>query len=384
MSRSTMFALYFAAIFLQAGAYGMTFMLPPLFEGFGASEKTVGVMLFITTISTLFSAYFSGHFSDIFGRPRTLGIACLAIAASMFLFGNVSSAGPLLALASILLGFGWALTYSLGPIILTRIVGATERVRYFALLSVFVMAGFGLSPVLAAVLDDNGYSINQAFYLIAVVSALSSFMFFALNGPIRLHALNPGPEASSRITLNSLRLVLKSRALMPVTMVCLGASVFAGMSNFQTVFAQTRGLDYATFFLVYTVVVVAFRLVLVTFKGGSNPYLTIAGLQYVMCASVVLFIFSGDSAPLYILVAILFGLGYGVSYPILVAMAANDADADLGPQTLQLFALTYFIGIFGFPLVAGWMIVEVGVTPLLTVVAVLAAIEATMALRRSR
>ena len=86
---------------------------------------------------------------------------------------------------------------------------------------------------------------------------------------------------------------------------------------------------------------------------------------------------------LYVLVAILFGLGYGVSYPILVAMAANDATDDLGPQTLQLFALTYFIGIFGFPLIAGWMIVEIGTTQLLILVAGLAAIEATMALRRA-
>ena len=78
--------------------------------------------------------------------------------------------------------------------------------------------------------------------------------------------------------------------------------------------------------------------------------------------------------------AVLFGLGYGVSYPILVAMAANDAQEDLGPQTLQLFALTYFVGIFGFPFIAGWIIVEIGTTPLLVLVAVIAAFEASMAL----
>ena len=66
-----------------------------------------------------------------------------------------------------------------------------------------------------------------------------------------------------------------------------------------------------------------------------------------------MFIFSGDSAVLYAIVAVLFGISYGASYPILVAMAANDADEHLGLQTLQLFALTYFVGVFGFSLVAG-------------------------------
>ena len=383
MSRSLTFILYFTAIFLQAGAYGLTFMLPKLFDSFGASEKTVGTMLLVTAIVTIISVYFSGHLSDVFGRLRTLGIACFAISGSLFLYGSVTEVGYMLVLASILLGFGWGLTYSLGPIVLTRLVSAQERVQFFTLLSVFVMAGFGLSPVLASALEMFGYSVRGAFYITSALCLVSAVLFLFLDRPVKVHALNPGPEASSRITLVSLAEVLKSSALLPVIMVCLGASVFAGMSNFQTVFADNRSLNYATFFLVYTITVIVFRLILVKFKGGKNPYLTIAILQYLMAASVVLFILSGGSATLYVLVAILFGLGYGVSYPILVAMAANDAEDHLGPQTLQLFALTYFIGIFGFPLIAGWMIVEIGSTPLLILVAALAAVEATMAMRRA-
>ena len=244
--------------------------------------------------------------------------------------------GPLLVLASVLLGFGWGLTYSLGPVVLTRLVTADERVPFFALLSVFVMAGFGLAPVLASILETAGYSVRAAFYLTSACCLISAALFVMLTTPIKAHALNPAPEASSRITLTSLVDVLKSRARLPIIMVFLGASVFAGLNNFQTVFADDRGLNYATFFLVYTVTVVVFRLVLVKIKGGRNPYLTIAILQYLMCASVVLFLLSAGSAALYILVAILFGLGYGVSYPILVAMAANDAEDHLRPQSLQL------------------------------------------------
>lgn len=383
MHRLILFALFFIAVFLQAGAYGLTFMLPRLFDSFGASEKIVGQMLMVTAAVTLITVYFSGHLSDLMGRLRTLSLACIAIAASLYLFAVTAEVGAQLLCASLLLGFGWGLTYSLAPIVLTRLVGPEDRVRYFTLLSVFVMAGFGLSPVLAAALETVGGSIRDAFLLTAALCIVSAGLFFILRGPVQAHALNPGPEASARITGASLLAVCRSPAKTPVIMVFLGASVFAGLNNFQTVFADARGLDYATFFLSYTVTVVLLRLLLATFKGGSNPYFTIALLQYVMCASVVLFIFSGGSAPLYVLTAILFGLGYGVSYPILVAMCAADSRDDLGPQTLQLFALSYFVGIFGFPLIAGWVLVEAGATPLLVLVAVLAVIEATMALRRS-
>jgi MFS family permease len=281
------------------------------------------------------------------------------------------------------LGAGWGLTYALVPVVLTRLVTAGERVRYFAINSVVLMAGFGLSPVMAAQIEQALGTVELAFVIVGLLSLVSAVLFFALIGPVRRHAINPGPEDSARLTFANIGIIFRSKAVLPVTMVFLGASVFAGVSNFQTVFADARGVNYADFFLIYTVTVVICRIALARFKGGANPYLTIAALQYVMAASVLLFVLSGSSEIAYWLVAVLFGIGYGASYPILVAMAANDAETAFVPQTLQLFALTYFVGIFGFPLLAGWMIVEASSTALLTLVCAMAGVEATMALRRA-
>lgn len=383
LPRPAMFALFYLAVFLQAGAYGLTFMLPRLFAGFGADERVVGAMLLLTTLSTLITVYGSGHLSDWFGRMRCLGGACLSIALALACYGLAQGVGSVLVLASLALGAGWALTYSLAPIVVTRLVAAEDRVRYFAILSVAVMAGFGLSPVMAAMMERAGFSVRDAFFVTAALCALSGVIFFALTGAVRHHALASGGAERSRLTPGNVMRILRTPARLPVIMVCIGASVFAGMNNFQTVFADARGLDYAGYFLTYTLTVVLFRIVLARFKGGKSPWLTIAALQYIMCGSVVLFMVSGSDPLLYLLVAVLFGIGYGVSYPILAAMAANEAEADLLPQTLQLFALTYFIGIFGFPLVAGWLIVTTGSWALLALVAVLAGIEATMALLRA-
>ena len=382
MPRAATFGLFYLAVFLQAGAYGLTFMLPRLFATFDANEKIVGAMLLITTLATLVSVSFSGHLSDWFGRVGTLAMACLSIAAGLALFGRAGGVGPALVMASVLLGAGWGLTYALAPIVLTRLVAGHERVRAFALLTVFVMAGFGFAPVIAARIEAAGGTIAHAFYLTAGLCFASAVIFGVLIGPVRRHAVNPGPEARSRLSIATIGAVLRSPARLPVFMVFLGASVFAGLNNFQTVFADDRGLSYADFFLVYTLTVIACRIGLVRFSGGARPYLTIAGLQFFMVASVLLFLVSGSSQVAYVAVAILFGIGYGASYPILAAMAANDAEPEIVPQTLQLFALTYFVGIFGFPLIAGWLIVEVGTPALLSVVAGLAGIEAGLALRR--
>lgn len=89
MSRTLTFVLFFTATFMQAGAYGLTFMMPRLFESFGASEKVVGTMLMVTMVVTVITVYLSGYLSDLFGRLRTLGAACLAIAVSLYLYGTI-------------------------------------------------------------------------------------------------------------------------------------------------------------------------------------------------------------------------------------------------------------------------------------------------------
>jgi len=111
--------------------------------------------------------------------------------------------------------------------------------------------------------------VRGAFHVTATLCVVSAVLFLVLDGPIKAHAIHPRAEAPSRITISALSGVLKSRALLPIIMVSLGASIVASLNNFQTVFADARGLDYVNLFLTYTITVVVFRLVLARFMGGK-------------------------------------------------------------------------------------------------------------------
>ena len=233
MSRSLTFGLYFLATFLLAGAYGLTFMLPKLFAGFGADEKYVGTMLLVTTFTTLLSVYYAGHITDRLGRMNTLSLSGVLIAIGLFLFGLVEGKGITVATASAALGAGWGLMYSLTPVVLTRVTAESDRVRYFSLFSVFMMAGFGLSPVMASLLIEYGLTVSHAFIVSAVMCLIGGILFFLIKPSIRRMSASAGDEARSSLTLRGVGQVLSSRARTPVIMVWLGASVFAGMNNFQ-------------------------------------------------------------------------------------------------------------------------------------------------------
>ncbi|MFC3119778.1 hypothetical protein ACFOHS_21740 [Jhaorihella thermophila] len=55
--------------------------------------------------------------------------------------------------------------------------------RFFALLSVALMAGFGLSPVMAAMMERAGLTVNDAFFVTAALCALAAAIFFCPGGP---------------------------------------------------------------------------------------------------------------------------------------------------------------------------------------------------------
>jgi len=244
------------------------------------------------------------------------------------------------------------------------------------------MAGFGLSPVFGAGLTQLGFGIGLTFLLTAGLCGISAILFFWLTRPMRALTLEKQIIDKSRLSFAIIKREMISRAAIPIIMVGIGASVFAGVTNFQIVYADAQNLAYADYFLAYTVTVIVCRVIFAQFMGGQSPYGVIALLLGVMGLSVMLFILQDSNAFLYVLGAILFGIGYGVSYPIIKAMAANEAQPDIIPQTLQLFGLSYFLGVFGFPFLAGHMIVEGGMMLLLWTVFGLAVMECALATGR--
>jgi MFS family permease len=94
-------------------------------------------------------------------------------------------------------------------------------------------------------------------------------------------------------------------------------------------------------------------------------------LSGLMMGSLLMFGFVVDDGFSYVLAAVMLGVGYGLTYSVINGLAANEAPTGTTAQSLLLFSLSYFIGVFGFPLLAGKIIVEHGmVTLLLTLLAV--------------
>lgn len=382
MSLRIFLGLYFFTSFLQAGAYGLTFLMPSLFAQLGANEKDVGTVLLVTAITTLIAVVLLRKASSYLGRVNLLSLSCFLIGISLYLLSIIDQYGFISILAGGILGIGWGWFYVLTPIILTDITDKESRVKIFTIFSAFLMAGFGLSPVFGAQLQSFGFDIKFTFFLFALFSLMSGLLFFLLKNPLKNLSLQTTKVEEVPIDWDIIKRIMTSKAIRPIVMVGLGASVFAAVVNFQTSYASQNGFNYQYFFLTYTFTVIICRILFAKFIGGQSPYGIIALLLFVMTCSVLLFTIFASNNYIYIFAALLFGIGYGLAYPIIKAMAANDADNDLMAPTLQFFGLSYFAGLFGFPFIAGWLITHYQIEYALFLALILAICEFILALLR--
>ncbi|MEM9348663.1 MAG: MFS transporter [Pseudomonadota bacterium] len=374
-------SLFLAASLAQSLSYGLTFLLPDLFGTFGGAVSDAGRVLSLVGVFAVTSAVLLGAFIRVLGHMRALALCCFCSAAALALFATSSHVALQVYLAAALFGVGWSGFYVLGPLILAKMLQPEDRPRYFSWLAAFIMAGIGGAPILASFAASFDVEIGQVFFMVACLSALAGAVFGALTSAIAM-SNEWHNDSNEGLSFSAAVRVMQSRAWRPVVMVMLGAAVFAAILNFQSIYAAQVGQSYSLFYGVYTFTVIIGRFVVAGLDLKVAPYALIAAFLAAMALAVICLLPGTPHQWLYALAALLFGIGYGLAYPILKAMAANDAAPGLQDATLQLFGLGYFVGIFGFPLIGALILQAASMQLLLTLALALASLECLLAVDR--
>ncbi|WP_095078832.1 MFS transporter [Pseudomonas sp. Irchel s3h17] len=377
-----LFGLFCVASYLLSLSYGSTFLLSLLISSRGGNEHDAGSVISAAMLSTFAAVILSGHLSDLLGAARSIALFGGLLVLASLGFALTPGFGDTLLFFGLTLGLGWGVFYTLGPIIVAMLVAPVQRARYFALLSGCMMTGIGSGPLLGRAASALGYPVTSAFYLAALASLIGAVLFWRLGATLKQRPNQLGTTATSRISWTSATRVLTSRALFPIIMVGLGGCVFGGLSSFQTSYAASRSLDYSLFFLGFTGAAIASRLLIAGWVVKRDPYWASCLLSGLMVVSLLMFCFVVDDAFTYWMAAVVLGVGYGLTYSVINGLAANEAPAGSTSQALLLFSLGYFVGVFGFPLLAGRIIVEQGLPSLLLSVLALALLNWSITLGR--
>ena len=373
-------SLLYSACFCVALAYGLFFLLPLYVQVLGGDERVVGKILVASALGTLSSVTFTGRLLTVFRPGPLAALGAGLYAAGGLLFAIVDGISPLHYFAGILLGAGWGLTYTVGPLLLSDMVDDACRTFFFSVLSAFNMLGLGVAPVVARwFLTDGLVSYHQVFLAAALLASTGSALFLLIGWHGRAAA---APAAMGMGEWRALRIILGSEARYPLLMVLLGACVFSSMMNFQTTFAAAEGLDFSYFYIAYTAAVIGTRFLISGWVGRRNPQIAATTLLCLMCASIALFGGVGGTPWVYAVAAALLGVSYGLVYPLIQAMAINLSEPAVRSRVMVYFCLSYFIGVYVFPYFGAHVIIWYGYPGLLIVLFLLAFLEFAVALWR--
>ncbi|RZS34225.1 fucose permease [Herbihabitans rhizosphaerae] len=379
--RRTGFFVLYAGCLAIAGAYGLTLLLPAYVKSTGGNEADAGLVYWCGAIGAVGSLVMAGRLAQRIGPSiaAAIGSGCYAVATLAI---SLTAYQPVVLGAGVLLGTGWALFFTAAPIVISSWVEPEKRGFYFLVLAGFNALGMGITPVIGNRLVGSGVEYRTVFGLAAALSVASVVAFVILvRGNNRSEERRENGTATREgSVLGPIREVLTSPAWPFLLMVLLGACVFTAMNTYQTTFADSRGLDSAYFFISYTAGVIIPRFTVSKWISNGDPARTSAMLLAGMCAALIIFLFVGDNVAVYSISSALLGVTYGLVYPLIQAQAANKVSADLRHWALWYFSLAYFIGVYGFPLIGGWIIVAGSYQVLTVVLLVIAAAELLMAI----
>ena len=374
----------FAGTLLTAAGYGATFLLTEHFRALGGSEIETSTTLGGAMLGTLIGVPLVGWFARRLGAARMAAFGAISVSVGYIILALLTTLTPLIAVAGFFIGLGWGIFYLAAPMSLSQRVSDQDRGFWFTRFGAFQMAGIGFSPIIAAALVDRiGLATGQAFGVIAAASIAAALLLWAFE------RISPQAHAQQALAQNgnwvrALPALLATRAVYPILMVGLGACVFSGLLTFQSSLVRGTGLEAGSFFAAYAITVVVARFILAPIINRADGDRAAIALLGLMILGVMVAFGLAYGLIVQIVSAILLGLGYGLVYTVIQTQAVNDAPAEHRNAALTWFVIAYFLGIFGFPVLGGWLIVTVGTAGFLTVVLCFAVTEMALALLRGR
>jgi MFS family permease len=356
-----------------AAGYGATFLISAWFRSQGGSDIDTGTTLGTALVGTLIGVPLVGWFAGRLDASRLAALAALTMSCGYLLLGSVGNGltySP--RIAALLIGLGWGMFYIGGPMALSERITDANRGHWFTRFSAFQMAGICGSPILlAAAIAQAGLAIQTTFLLVGGMGVLATLLLaaFAVREP------RDRGEPSLRPWVKKLSKVAVSSAIRPIAMVGLGGCVFSGMMSFQDSLVEGTRANASTFFAVHAATVVVLRLLLARRLSAMPRIPLITALLSCLIIGIVSLLGIPVHPAFQVAAAVLTGIGYGLVYPVIQTWAINDSALENRHAALTWFVVAYFVGIFGFPVIGGWILVGAGKVWFILALAAIASLE---------
>jgi MFS family permease len=331
----------------------------------GGSNTEAGLFLGFLTYSSAASAPITGALGDRWGKRNMLLVAALALTGFSLLYAVVPSYQLMLAFV-LVHGVFWSCLLSSSSAYMTDIIPATRRAEglgysgFASILAVAVAPWIGLY-----VFDHGGWTLlcleSAALNLVMAIIAWRLPKDTA-HAAAATRALRPGDLIEWRVLIVGFTLFLY-------------AFSYGGITSFVAVYAEQLGVTpRAMYFTVLSLGILSTRPFIGRYADRvGHSRIIVPCLTLVVLGVSLLPI--ADSRPMFVVSALLFGIGFGSVYPLMVAYLMQHMPEHRRGATFGALIGAFDTGIGTGSIAIGWMSGRYGFSRAFAVAALIAALS---------
>lgn len=304
-----------------ANTFMLMATLPIFVQHIGGSKLLAGIIGGMLTLTGFATRPFFGGLLDKKGRKLILLVGIVLLLAVTALYHTTTSIVMLLILR-IAQGLGWSAASTSTSTIAADLVPVARRsegMGYFGVSSSLAMA---IGPALGLYLVEQfSYS---SLYVVATIFVALSFIISVSSSYSNCDAVIKQPSKKS---FGNSKLIEKT-AIEPSILIFLISTTYAGIVTFIPSYAAYKGIEgIGSFFIVYAFALLVTR----TFSGKAadrigTTKVVVPGMVLLILALMILM--EAHSLNLFLIAAVLYGLGFGSIQPVLNALVITLAPAE--------------------------------------------------------
>ena len=308
--------------------------LPKYVVSLGMTTGMAGLVSTFFVISSLIVRPFSGRMMTQCSLKRllTFGLVCLLVSEAGYgLSGNVS----MLLVFRLIHGFAWGITTTATATIAAQTLPEDKMASGIGIFGLGSCISNAISPNLGLWLIEGG-----SFTPLFVTAAMMPLLALVLTQFLRLSPVARKAAASGKQPFRLMDF-FSAKCLIPMVMVLMMSVSVASVSNFLALYAEDIQVQsIGLFFTVYAVALFFSKPMGGTAADKLGFSTVIYGCGALMFAAFVL-IATARSLPVFLIAAVLYGMGYGGLQPILQAWCYKRET----PERRGVASSTFFIGL---------------------------------------
>jgi len=337
----------------------------------GGSTFASGLFLGFLTYASAWSAPVTGALTDRVGRRRTLLVASAVICACTVAYALLADYRVMLAIV-IVHGIFWSGLLSASAAYLTNMLPEDRRAEGIGYWGLSSVAAIAVAPPIGFWIFDRGWT--WVCVSCAVLNVLMGMIAWTLDESDVVRTFRStdvaGPKA--RATTNNF---IEWRVLVLSVSLFLYSFGYGAISSFSAVYADTIGVSPKSLYLTMLAIVILLTRPLsgpLADRVGYKPVLVPA---FVFTALGLGVLALAGSRASFISSAVVFGVGFGTSYPVFVAHVMRDVDASRRGAAFGAILAAFDTGIGTGSTMTGWLIQRFGFPIAFGTAAALAAIS---------